>query len=81
MSIFDIVTNVTISFVTILLIRGGTVWLYTKFRPLKYIQLTVTDENGVKHSKKFFIDDEKFLDEVLEIRRKQKLAQGGNCAK
>ncbi|WP_085165887.1 hypothetical protein [Gilliamella bombi] len=81
MSIFDIVTCITIFIVTILLVKGGIVWLYTKFKPLKYIQLTVTDNNGLKHSKKLFLDDENFIDEILDIRKKQKLARGKHRAK
>ncbi|MCX8665667.1 MULTISPECIES: hypothetical protein [unclassified Gilliamella] len=81
MSIFDIVTCITIFIVTILLVKGGIVWLYTKFKPLKYIQLTVTDNNGVKHSKKLFLDDENFIDEILDIRKKQKLVRGKHRAK
>ncbi|MCX8712308.1 hypothetical protein J3U57_06140 [Gilliamella sp. B3464] len=81
MSILDILIFIAAFIITLLLVRGIVIRIYAKFKPLRYIKLTVIDEKGIKNSKKLYINDEKLLDDILEIRRKQKLAQGLNCAK
>lgn len=81
MSFLDIAIFTSIFIIIILLVKGIIVRIYAKFKPLEYIQLTVTDENGVKHNKKIYIKDEKLLDDILEIRRLQKLSQESNSAK
>ena len=81
MSFLDIAIYTSIFIIIILLVKGIIVRIYAKFKPLEYIQLTVTDENGVKHNKKIYIKDEKLLDNILEIRRLQKLSQESNSAK
>lgn len=81
MSVLDIIIYTTLFIIILLFVKGVIVRIYAKFKPLEYIQLTVTDENGVKHNKKIYIKDEKLLDDILEIRRLQKLAQESNGAK
>ncbi|MBI0095489.1 MULTISPECIES: hypothetical protein [Gilliamella] len=81
MSVLDIIIYTTLFIIILLFVKGVIVRIYAKFKPLEYIQLTVTDENGVKHNKKIYIKDEKLLDNILEIRRLQKLAQESNGAK
>ena len=81
MSFLDIAIYTSIFIIIILLVKGIIVRIYAKFKPLEYIQLTITDENGVKHNKKIYIKDEKLLDNILEIRRLQKLSQESNSAK
>ena len=81
MSVLDIIIYTTLFIIILLFVKGVIVRIYAKFKPLEYIQLTVTDENGVKHNKKIYIKDEKVLDDILEIRRLQKLAQESNGAK
>jgi len=81
MSVLDIIIYTTLFIIILLFVKGVIVRIYAKFKPLEYIQLTVTDENGVKHNKKIYIKDDKLLDDILEIRRLQKLAQESNGAK
>lgn len=81
MSVLDIIIYTTLFIIILLFVKGVIVRIYAKFKPLEYIQLTVTDEKGVKHNKKIYIKDEKLLDNILEIRRLQKLAQESNGAK
>ena len=81
MSVLDIIIYTTLFIIILLFVKGVIVRIYAKFKPLEYIQLTVTDENGVKHNKKIYIKDDKLLDNILEIRRLQKLAQESNGAK
>ena len=81
MSVLDIIIYTTLFIIILLFVKGVIVRIYAKFNPLEYIQLTVTDENGVKHNKKIYIKDDKLLDDILEIRRLQKLAQESNGAK
>lgn len=81
MSVLDIIIYTSLFIIIVLFVKGVIVRIYAKFKPLEYIQLTVTDENGVKHNKRIYIKDEKLLDDILEIRRLQKLAQESNGAK
>lgn len=81
MSVLDIIIYTSLFIIILLFVKGVIVRIYAKFKPLEYIQLTVTDENGVKHNKKIYIKDDKLLDDILEIRRLQKLAQESNSAK
>ena len=81
MSVLDIIIYTSLFIIIVLFVKGVIVRIYAKFKPLEYIQLTVTDENGVKHNKRIYIKDEKLLDDILEIRRLQKLAQESNSAK
>lgn len=81
MSVLDITIYTTLFIIILLFVKGIIVRIYAKFKPLEYIQLIVTDENGVKHNKKIYIKDEKLLDDILNIRRLQKLSQESNSAK
>lgn len=81
MSVLDIIIYTSLFIIILLFVKGVIVRIYAKFKPLEYIQLTVTDENGVNHNKRIYIKDEKLLDDILEIRRLQKLAQESNSAK
>ena len=58
MSVLDIIIYTTLFIIILLFVKGVIVRIYAKFKPLEYIQLTVTDENGVKHNKKIYIKDE-----------------------
>ena len=81
MTFINILVCLFIIIILSLVIRGAILYVWSFFRPLNYIEVTVIDENGNKQRKKVYIKDKELLERMLIIRKKQKLAQGNNCVK
>ncbi|QYN44484.1 hypothetical protein GYM75_06325 [Gilliamella sp. ESL0441] len=81
MTFINILVCLFIAIILSLVIRGVILYVWSFFRPLNYIAVTVIDENGNRQRKKVYIKDKELLERMLIIRKRQKLTQGNNRVK